>query len=60
MKVNIFCRPEEAILENWQKLVSNKNIFCFKRKSGHSSIKLHCIWYRVLLNTPGLKIKGQV
>ena len=36
MKVNIFCRPEEAMLENWQKLVSKQNIFCFKQKPGPS------------------------
>ena len=33
MKVNIFCRTEEAILENWQKLVSKKKIFSVLREN---------------------------
>ena len=33
MKVNIFCRPEEAILENWQKLVSKQKYFSFLREN---------------------------
>ena len=30
-KVNIFCRPEEAMLETGKSLSHNKNIFCSKR-----------------------------
>ena len=32
IKVNIFLRPEEAMLKNWQKLSSTDIIFCFLRK----------------------------
>ena len=31
--VNISCRPEEAMLENWQKLVFYWNIFLFFESS---------------------------
>ena len=40
MKVNIFCRPEEAMLETGESLSHNKNIFCSKRKFGPSSTKI--------------------
>ena len=31
MNINIFCSPQEAMLDNWQSLTSTQNIFCFKR-----------------------------
>ena len=40
MKVNIFCRPEETMLETGKSLSPNKIIFCFKRKLEPSSTKI--------------------
>ena len=37
MKVNIFFRPEEAMLDNWQKLVFNWKYFLFLEKLEPSS-----------------------
>ena len=41
MKVNIFYRPEEAMLDNWQKLVFNwKNILFFEKIEPSSALKI--------------------
>ena len=29
MNVNIFCRPDEAMLDNWLKIVSKQKYFLF-------------------------------
>ena len=40
IKINIFLRPEEAMFENWQKLVSPlKNFVLFLRKSKLHDVK---------------------
>ena len=40
MNINIFCRPEEAMLNNWQKLVSKQKYFLFLEKFELSSTKI--------------------
>ena len=40
MKVNIFCGPEEAMLDNWWKFVFNwKNILFFEKTEPSSALK---------------------
>ena len=48
MKVNIFFRPEEAMLENWQNLVFYSNIFLFFEKiEPVSALKKGIIYFAV-------------
>ena len=43
MNINIFCRSEEAMLDNWQKLVSKQKYFLFWEKIEPSSDEINII-----------------